>query len=998
MEPDWNRVKELFWAALERNPGEREAFLRHACGSDQVLKEEVESLLAAEERPASVLRGPPPFLGSPQTPFPVGTGQRLGAYEVIREIGHGGMATVYLAIRADGQYRKRVAIKLVREHSEAEEILRRFRTERQTLAGLDHPNIVRLLDGGSTEGGLPYLVMDYVEGLPIDQYSDSHKLTITQRLQLFRTICAPVQYAHEKLVIHRDLKPGNILVDPAGSPKLLDFGIAKVLNPELSADTLLVTRADAHPMTPHYASPEQVMGGPITLATDIYSLGVVLFELLTGHHPYPLTIRTSQQLLHAICASEPHRPSRVVTQPREVITSDGSIERISPEVVSATREGTPKQLHRRLEGDLDHIALKALRKEPEQRYRSVAEFADDIGRHLDGLPVRARRGTLRYRAGKLVRRRRSEVAAGVSVLLAMIGGAIAVHRSAVVERRFRTQAAMPAPNAAAAGLTMLAVLPFDNLGRPEDGYVADGLTDEVREKLTALPGLRVIARNSSAQYKKTRKSASQIGQELGVHYLLTGAVRWEGTVRAPGARRLRVSPELIEVEPGRTPTAKWAQPFDVEWSDLFHVQTDIATRVARELGVVLGSRAQQKLAEAPTRNATAYEAFLRAEAAKQSSDPVNLRRALPYYEQAVALDTGFVQAWAQLSQVHSIIYANSTPTPADADAARRAADRALALAPNQSDGHLARGIYYGAVRGDHVRAVEEYSRASQLAPGNAEPLFPMATDEMSLGRWQSALGHLEEAERLDPLAAKTTWVRGYALLWLRRYREAIQAFDRGLALAPSNSSNIAGKVMAFLGQGDLAGARGLLDSLPKEIDPASLVAIMTQYYELEWVLGEAQRTLLFRLRPADFDGDRGVWGLVFARTYALGGDESRARAYADSARRSLEEELRAEPDNPDRHAFLGLALAYLGRKARATGEGERAVALLPVTKDAYVGPDIQRQLARIYTVVGEPEKALDQLEALLKIPYYLSPAWLRIDPNFDQVRSNPRFQRLLVGR
>jgi tetratricopeptide (TPR) repeat protein len=298
--------------------------------------------------------------------------------------------------------------------------------------------------------------------------------------------------------------------------------------------------------------------------------------------------------------------------------------------------------------------------------------------------------------------------------------------------------------------------------------------------------------------------------------------------------------------------------------------------------------------------------------------------------------------------------------------------------------------------GDHARALEEYAAASRLSPGDAQPLFPMATDEMSLGQWDAALEHLRQAERLDPRSSQAPWLKGYALLWLRRSQEAVQAFDRGLALAPGGASLVAGKVMAFLAQGDLAGARDVLRSAPKEVDPAGLVALMTQYYELEWVLEDAQRTLLLRLTPADFDGDRGVWGLVFARTYALRGDQARARAYADSARRALEEQLRAAPDNPDRHAFLGLALAYLGRKEPAIREGRRAVALLPVTKDAYVGPDIQRQLARIYILVGEPEKALDHLVALLGMPYYLSPGWLRIDPNFDLLRANPRFQQLLA--
>ncbi|HXS23753.1 MAG TPA: serine/threonine-protein kinase, partial [Gemmatimonadales bacterium] len=718
MEPEWNKVKELFWAALERAPDQRDGFLREACGTNHSLLTEVEALLAANDQPASVLQRPLSIPDTPLLPFTAIPGVRLGAYEIVGEIGHGGMATVYLAVRADGQYRKRVAIKVVRHHADADEILRRFRTERQALAALDHPNIVKLLDGGSTEEGLPYLVMDYVEGLPVDRYCDRHSLSVIERLDLFRSICAAVQYAHEQLVIHRDLKPGNILVSAEGTPKLLDFGIAKVLNPEFSAETLVVTRGDVHPMTPLYASPEQVRGGHITAATDIYSLGVVLFELLTGHHLYPLTIGTPVELEHVICDSEPQRPSRVVDR-----------------------------LQRQLHGDLDHIVLKALRKEPHQRYRSVAELSDDIGRHLAGMPVTARRGTLRYRAGKFVRRHKTEVGAAGLLVMVAIGGAIAVHRYglALEQQRWATAAGSRPQTATSPAPTMLAVLPFENLGRSEDEYVADGITDEVRDKLIALPGLQVIARSSSGQYKTTQKPAIQIGRELGVQYLLTATVRWEAGL--PGARRVRVSAELIDVASGTAPTTKWAEPFDASWSNLFQVQTDIALRVARALGVALGAGARQQLAERPTRNLAAYEAFLRAEAAKQASDPVALRRALPYYEQAVALDSGFVLAWEQLARAHSIMYANGMPSPADAEAARNAADRALALAPNRPEGHLARGLYYGAVVGDHARALEEYAEASRLAPGDAQPLFPMATDEMSLGRWDAALDHLRRAER-----------------------------------------------------------------------------------------------------------------------------------------------------------------------------------------------------------------------------------------------------------
>src|SRR5205807_1251402 len=352
------QINDLFSSALEQSPGEREAFLRQACGDDQSLYAEVESLLLhydhsfLEEPPASEI---------PSFPGHAMVGKQIGAYRIIRECGHGGMAVVYLAERADGEYRKRVAVKMVKPGAGKDDILRRFRNERQTLAALDHPNIVKLLDGGSTEEGLPYLVMDYVEGVPIDEYCDTHRLSTTEWLQLFRAVCAAVHFAHRNQVIHRDLKPANLLVTSEGVPILLDFGIAKLLNLEFSSQTLLVTRTGLQPMTPEYASPEQVRGDPLTNATDIYSLGVLLYKLLTGHRPYRLKRQTPLEIERVICEEDPEKPSTAISRVEEITSSDGSTITITPELVSQTREGRPEELRRRLCGDLDTIVLMALR-------------------------------------------------------------------------------------------------------------------------------------------------------------------------------------------------------------------------------------------------------------------------------------------------------------------------------------------------------------------------------------------------------------------------------------------------------------------------------------------------------------------------------------------------------------------------------------------------------------------------------------------------------------
>ncbi len=418
----WARVKELFEAAADLTPNERAALLNNECDGDDALRREVESLLDSDARTDDFIEQP--VLDIPRDLFPEApeeslAGRQLGAYQIIREIGRGGLGAVYLAARADDEYRKEVAIKLVRRGLDTEDILRRFRNERQILAQLDHPNIARLIDGGTTDDGLPYFVMEYVNGQPITAYCETHSRNPTERLDLFRKVCAAVTFAHQNLVIHRDLKPSNILVAADGEPKLLDFGIAKLLGPEEEA--LAPTMVGQRAMTPEYASPEQIKGERITTVSDVYSLGVLLYELLTGRRPYRLKTRTPVEISRAITTQEPERPSTAAAK-------------VGGSSKSETRN--PKSL----KGDLDNIVLMAMRKEPARRYVSVGQFSEDIRRHLVGLPVIAHKDTVSYRAGKFVTRHRIGVAAAALILLSLLGGIIATLIQVRTARRERAKA------------------------------------------------------------------------------------------------------------------------------------------------------------------------------------------------------------------------------------------------------------------------------------------------------------------------------------------------------------------------------------------------------------------------------------------------------------------------------------------------------------------------------------------------------------------------------
>jgi TolB-like protein/tetratricopeptide (TPR) repeat protein len=542
----------------------------------------------------------------------------------------------------------------------------------------------------------------------------------------------------------------------------------------------------------------------------------------------------------------------------------------------------------------------------------------------------------------------------------------------------------------ATGTKVVAVLPFENLGASSDAYFADGVGDEVRSKLTGIGGLSVIARGSSNQYRHTTKSPAEIARELGADYLLTATVRWD---KAGGASRVRVSPELVDVSPGHAPRTRWSQPFDAALTDVFQVQGEIAGKVASALDIALADSAQRKLEAAPTANLAAYDAYLKG-LATVGSDPATLRRAIKYYEQAVALDSTFVPAWSRLTRSRSNLYFNSIPTPQVADETKYAAERTAALAPDGEDAARALAAYYSNVELDNRKARAALQHGLAATNNTVELLAIIATYDQALNHWEGTLEPLERAAALDPRSANAASRVASTLHWLRRFGEAKVAADHALALAPTNLNLIEQRVMGSLSAGDLAGARAVVTASADQAGSDALLEYLSVYQDLYWVLDEGQQQRVLDLPLAEFDNDPSARSIVRAELFDLRGDQRQARANADTARAAFEEQLRAAPLDGQRHAFFGLALAFMGRKAEAIAEGRQGAQLWPISRDYTNGTYVQEQLARIYMIVGEPELAMDQLEPLLKMPYYLSPGWLRIDPTWARLKGNARFQRL----
>jgi eukaryotic-like serine/threonine-protein kinase len=600
----WQQVKEVFQSALERPVGERPQFIVEASEGNADLVREVVSLLGFDARARTFIEEPAtsvlPELFTLQTSSFIG--KRLGPYRILEEIGHGGMGAVFLAERADEQYEQRVAIKLVKIGAEDVFITNRFLKERQILANLDHPNVANLLDGGTAENGSPYLVMEFIDGLPIDQYCDSHRLPINERLKLFRAVCSAVAHAHRNLIIHRDLKPSNVLVTNQGIPKLLDFGIAKILGSQLSALPTDRTAATVRLMTPDYASPEQVRGENITTSSDIYSLGVLLYKLLTGHHPYRLTKNLAQEIERVVCDQEPERPSTMVSRKLEAPAGNGpSRTSVTPDSVSSVRNTQPGKLRRLLGGDLDNIVLMAMRKEPQRRYSSVEQFSEDIRRHLEGLPVMARKDTLSYRSQKFFTRHKVGVAAAALVVLTLIAGILATAWEA---RAARTQRAR-------------AERRFNDVRR-----LANSFMFEIHDSVENLPGstaTRQLLVTRALEYLNSLAQESHddpsLQRELVTAYIRVGNVQGNPNNANLGDRTgamqsyrqaLLLSGQLVAANPTDAQARRWLGVIKEKMSDVQAVTGDIAGAVETALSSLTAFNA---IAEADPTNIAAQQSL-----------------------------------------------------------------------------------------------------------------------------------------------------------------------------------------------------------------------------------------------------------------------------------------------------------------------------------------------------------------------------------------------------
>lgn len=604
---EWSEVKRIFQEALDLPPASRPAFVAGAAAGNEELRREVESLLASEETSEDFLSdGAAGYVpGALDEIEDNNVGRRIGPYQILREIGSGGMGAVYLAERVD-EFRRQVALKLMRPGMDSRAVVSRFRHERQILAGLDHPNIAKLLDGGATDDGRPYFVMEYVEGLPVDSWCAKHAASIADRLRLFLQICAAVQYAHQNLVVHRDLKPGNILVTLEGSPKLLDFGIAKLLRREETQETAGLTQMGVRLMTPEYASPEQVRGLPVTTATDVYSLGVILYELLTGKPPYTFETGSAMDVERTVSTREAAPPSAVA----------------------------PAEVGRRLAGDLDVIVLKALEKEPQRRYGSAEQFASDIQRHLDGIPILARPQTWGYRAGRFVRRNRVPVVAASVVVLSLAAGVVVSTWEAHIARQERARA--EANFGDLRRLTQSFLFDFHDAIKDLPGSTqARNLV--VQTAVDYLRRLSVQARNDPSLARDVAEAWLRLGDVQGNPYGLNRGDT--AAALASYEQALAVADDLVKRQPGNADGRFYLARAHRAVGELLPIRGDVAAAVPHFRAAIAtlegatDARARLELA----RDYETLADVLGHQGLANLSDPAGARAA---YEKALALHQG----------------------------------------------------------------------------------------------------------------------------------------------------------------------------------------------------------------------------------------------------------------------------------------------------------------------------------------------------------------------
>jgi serine/threonine protein kinase/Tfp pilus assembly protein PilF len=872
---------------------------------------------------------------------------RLGHYEILEEIGRGGMGVIYRARQRHS--RRIVAVKRILAHQvNSHETLVRFRREAEAVASLDHPNILPIYEVSESEEGLPFFSMKYATGGSLRAAAPTLRTDPRECVRVIAKVARGVAYAHGKGILHRDLQPGNVLLDGNGEPMVSDFGLAKWLDQDSALTRTLETLG-----TPGYIAPEQAEcpAADLTSAADIYSLGAILFYLLAGRPPFVGA--------NVLC---------VIHQ------------------AAATPAPRLRSLAPSLDRDLETIVARCLEPDPNARYQSAEALAEDLERWLRHEPIRARPVGVFTRGRKWVRRNPTTtvLVASLVALAAVAGGML-----------WESQAPHPMP----AGI---AVLPFEN--RSEDkasAYFADGIQDEILTRLSKIADLKVISRTSTQHYKSAPKNLPEIAKQLGVANILEGSVQKSGD-------GVRVNVKLIKAA---NDSYLWADTFDRKLTDIFSVESEVAKAIADQLRVHLSGREEQAIAAKPTDNPEAYDAYLRglAYTLRTAATIANALGAQKYLREAVRLDPKFALSWALLSYVDARGYISNTlqPTVALREEARQAAETALTLQPNLGEALLAKGYYHYACLKDYDTALRYFEQARQFLPNSSRIPESLAYVTRRRGQWDRSETYYNEAERLDPRNVFLLTQHGISYIALHRFPEAQQKLDQVLDITPDDIDTFVLKAAIAQAEGDLPRASALLAPLHPAGDDYQ--ALETQVYQAILERRPAEiiprlKEVIAKLDPAlgYINGKLRFW---LGWTHEVAGDHAAARESWRQARSELESILKEQPENYNIIDDLALTNMGLGDKAAALALAERTMALVPIEKDAVHGPFAIEILARVAARMGEPDRAIAALQKLLSIPRYiglaertpLTPALLRLDPMFDPLRNDPRFEKLVAS-
>ena len=860
-------------------------------------------------------------------------GRTIGQYQIIDKIGEGGMGTVYKA--EDTALRRLVALKaLARSLADDEEARVRFVREAQAASSLNHPNITTIYEL-LQEGEERFICMEYVEGKTIRDMVESSRVSVRKAIDIVAQVAEALESAHQKGILHRDIKSANIMVTMEGRAKVMDFGLAHL------EKRSQLTRTGTTLGTLSYSSPEQITGRAVDRRSEIFSLGVVFYELLTRKLPFGGS--SEAEIVFAIVNNE-------------------------PEPLKEYREDVPEVL--------EAVVARMLEKDPDLRYQNCTELIGD----LNG--VRREFETTTTRIGPAVsvdRGRRLKRTALASLL-----GAIVVVGAATILIGPRTDRSTDLPR--------IAVLPFENLGAQEDAYFADGLTDEIISRLTALKGLRPIARSSVLQYRDRQRSLRQIGDELDVAYILEGTVRWERL--QDGRNIVRITPRLIQVS---DETEIWSAPYTEDFSEIFNIQSDVAEKVALSLDVSIGEPERKALALVPTRNMEAYQAYVRGrDYAGRPGVLADNTIIVRSFQRAVELDPGFALAWGELAKAQANMYFEGWDrSPGRLAEADRAAREALRMGASYPEVHRSLGYYYYWGYRDYDKALEELRIAEEGLPNDAGVISARAAIFRRQDKFEEALDAWTAALPLNPRDANVVFELAITDMALRRYAEAETYLKKSMELVPDQSAPSVYLVFLYLVWEKKDLARALIEQLPYGSDPLILYARL--------VMAASDRNFGRTLELLDTFPEEAIQNIaIYApkslwRAWAYGylGRPEDARAEFENARRHLEARVRAVPEDPRVRIALAQAYAGLGRKAEAIEQGRTAIdELLPVSLDALMGREHVRQVAETYTTLGEYDTALDMLEDLLSHPGFTSIALLEADPFFDPLRDLPRYRSL----